>query len=241
MKDQVKKYKPHYSTEPVMNLKLIALISVIVLNSCATDSPLVPDSSATVIPGVGSWYVFSENEVGLDGKSIPNTGTESEYRVLATNISYAGRSHAWSIGRAADSARPTMFYCTDANDDIWYAGLKERNQTWIRFPLSTGLPYEVIYSDTSNNSGREEVTTWKVTVVRDGYELLEIGADSLSTVRFTVRTGGLSPRAGSGTATWWFAPALGVFVRKFYPAALVGWPDKIDEGALEVLKSYQLF
>jgi hypothetical protein len=200
--------------------------------SCASDNPVAPENAITRIPGVGSRFTFDSRLLDSNGVTIPGETTTASHVVVSINGSFAGRTGVWFLEEDTHSAlRDSLHLCLDTNNDV-LMHVRSDNDTavWIRFPVQSGTMFE--YSELDTSSSIKVKFTY--TTERIGTETITVAGQAIATVKltFAIASSGIQDGAEIETrsvTTWWYAPSLGVFVRKQTPAGFIFADESIEE------------
>lgn len=218
----------------------------LVIASCSNPSEPTPETPTMKVPGTGSTYVFDTYGTDESGAKISGSDAEFTESVIASNISFGGRTGVWSVIGSAST--DTTHYCLDANKDVLLnsgdlegvlGGMK-----WLRYPVTTGTTQKDTAISTQNINGISIELVAIVTSSRVGEEQITVGSEAVKVVKLTsefsvtAKAFGQVVNESTLTSTLWYAPSLGLMVRRVIPAQNVG--GDLQEGTVEMLKSYSL-
>ena len=236
-------------------MKHLLVLSAIatILVSCS-NSTVTPESTTLKVPATGSSYTFlMYNTDSLDVK-IPGSDVSTLDTVVASGITYLGKSGVWVIASESiesDSTQytDTTYFCVDQNNDVLFNGQGSLSgDLWLRLPVTSGTAFKDSISSQDEIDGIQVEQRFVVTSSRIGQEQLTIGTATIQTVKLslnaTVKSIALGQVLGEMAipSTVWYAPSLGNIVRIEQPTIKFGDPDLDINffGQYKLLQSYNL-
>lgn len=236
-------------------MKHLLVLSAIatILVSCS-NSTVTPESTTLKVPATGSSYTFlMYNTDSLDVK-IPGSDVSTLDTVVASGITYLGKSGVWVIASESiesDSTQytDTTYFCVDQNNDVLFNGQGSLSgDLWLRLPVTSGTAFKDSISSQDEIDGIQVEQRFVVTSSRIGQEQLTIGTTTIQTVKLslnaTVKSIALGQVLGEMAipSTVWYAPSLGNIVRIEQPTIKFGDPDLDINffGQYKLLQSYNL-
>jgi hypothetical protein len=193
------------------------------------------------------------NTDSLDVK-IPGSDVSTLDTVVASGITYLGKSGVWVIASESiesDSTQytDTTYFCVDQNNDVLFNGQGSLSgDLWLRLPVTSGTAFKDSISSQDEIDGIQVEQRFVVTSSRIGQEQLTIGTTTIQTVKLslnaTVKSIALGQVLGEMAipSTVWYAPSLGNIVRIEQPTIKFGDPDLDINffGQYKLLQSYNL-
>jgi hypothetical protein len=193
------------------------------------------------------------NTDSLDVK-IPGSDVSTLDTVVASGITYLGKSGVWVIASESiesDSTQytDTTYFCVDQNNDVLFNGQGSLSgDLWLRLPVTSGTAFKDSISSQDEIDGIQVEQRFVVTSSRIGQEQLTIGTATIQTVKLslnaTVKSIALGQVLGEMAipSTVWYAPSLGNIVRIEQPTIKFGDPDLDINffGQYKLLQSYNL-
>lgn len=236
-------------------MKHLLVLSAIatILVSCS-NSTVTPESTTLKVPATGSSYTFlMYNTDSLDVK-IPGSDVTTLDTVVASGITYLGKSGVWVIASESiesDSTQytDTTYFCVDQNNDVLFNGQGSLSgDLWLRLPVTSGTAFKDSISSQDEIDGIQVEQRFVVTSSRIGQEQLTIGTTTIQTVKLslnaTVKSIALGQVLGEMAipSTVWYAPSLGNIVRIEQPTIKFGDADLDINffGQYKLLQSYNL-
>lgn len=236
-------------------MKHLLVLSAIatILVSCS-NSTVTPESTTLKVPATGSSYTFlMYNTDTLDVK-IPGSDVTTLDTVVASGITYLGKSGVWVIASESiesDSTQytDTTYFCVDQNNDVLFNGQGSLSgDLWLRLPVTSGTAFKDSISSQDEIDGIQVEQRFVVTSSRIGQEQLTIGTTTIQTVKLslnaTVKSIALGQVLGEMAipSTVWYAPSLGNIVRIEQPTIKFGDADLDINffGQYKLLQSYNL-
>lgn len=236
-------------------MKHLLVLSAIatILVSCS-NSTVTPESTTLKVPATGSSYTFlMYNTDTLDVK-IPGSDVTTLDTVVASGITYLGKSGVWVIASESiesDSTQytDTTYFCVDQNNDVLFNGQGSLSgDLWLRLPVTSGTAFKDSISSQDEIDGIQVEQRFVVTSSRFGQEQLTIGTTTIQTVKLslnaTVKSIALGQVLGEMAipSTVWYAPSLGNIVRIEQPTIKFGDADLDINffGQYKLLQSYNL-
>jgi len=236
-------------------MKHLLVLSAIatILVSCS-NSTVTPESTTLKVPATGSSYTFlMYNTDSLDVK-IPGSDVSTLDTVVASGITYLGKSGVWVIASESiesDSTQytDTTYFCVDQNNDVLFNGQGSLSgDLWLRLPVTSGTAFKDSISSQEEIDGIQVEQRFVVTSSRIGQEQLTIGTTTIQTVKLslnaTVKSIALGQVLGEMAipSTVWYAPSLGNIVRIEQPTIKFGDADLDINffGQYKLLQSYNL-
>jgi len=236
-------------------MKHLLVLSAIatILVSCS-NSTVTPESTTLKVPATGSSYTFlMYNTDSLDVK-IPGSDVSTLDTVVASGITYLGKSGVWVIASESiesDSTQytDTTYFCVDQNNDVLFNGQGSLSgDLWLRLPVTSGTAFKDSISSQDEIDGIQVEQRFVVTSSRIGQEQLTIGTTTIQTVKLslnaTVKSIALGQVLGEMAipSTVWYAPSLGNIVRIEQPTIKFGDADLDINffGQYKLLQSYNL-
>jgi len=236
-------------------MKHLLVLSAIatILVSCSNNT-VTPESTTLKVPATGSSYTFlMYNTDSLDVK-IPGSDVSTLDTVVASGITYLGKSGVWVIASESiesDSTQytDTTYFCVDQNNDVLFNGQGSLSgDLWLRLPVTSGTAFKDSISSQDEIDGIQVEQRFVVTSSRIGQEQLTIGTTTIQTVKLslnaTVKSIALGQVLGEMAipSTVWYAPSLGNIVRIEQPTIKFGDADLDINffGQYKLLQSYNL-
>ena len=236
-------------------MKHLLVLSAIatILVSCS-NSTVTPESTTLKVPATGSSYTFlMYNTDSLDVK-IPGSDVSTLDTVVASGITYLGKSGVWVIASESiesDSTQytDTTYFCVDQNNDVLFNGQGSLSgDLWLRLPVTSGTAFKDSISSQDEIDGIQVEQRFVVTSSRIGQEQLTIGTTTIQTVKLslnaTIKSIALGQVLGEMAipSTVWYAPSLGNIVRIEQPTIKFGDADLDINffGQYKLLQSYNL-
>jgi len=236
-------------------MKHLLVLSAIatILVSCS-NSTVTPESTTLKVPATGSSYTFlMYNTDSLDVK-IPGSDVSTLDTVVASGITYLGKSGVWVIASESiesDSTQytDTTYFCVDQNNDVLFNGQGSLSgDLWLRLPVTSGTAFKDSISSQDEIDGIQVEQRFVVTSSRIGQEQLTIGTTTIQTVKLslnaTIKSIALGQVIGEMAvpSTVWYAPSLGNIVRIEQPTIKFGDADLDINffGQYKLLQSYNL-
>jgi hypothetical protein len=193
------------------------------------------------------------NTDSLDVK-IPGSDVSTLDTVVASGITYLGKSGVWVIASESiesDSTQytDTTYFCVDQNNDVLFNGQGSLSgDLWLRLPVTSGTAFKDSISSQEEIDGIQVEQRFVVTSSRIGQEQLTIGTTTIQTVKLslnaTVKSIALGQVLGEMAipSTVWYAPSLGNIVRIEQPTIKFGDADLDINffGQYKLLQSYNL-
>jgi hypothetical protein len=193
------------------------------------------------------------NTDSLDVK-IPGSDVSTLDTVVASGITYLGKSGVWVIASESiesDSTQytDTTYFCVDQNNDVLFNGQGSLSgDLWLRLPVTSGTAFKDSISSQDEIDGIQVEQRFVVTSSRIGQEQLTIGTTTIQTVKLslnaTVKSIALGQVLGEMAipSTVWYAPSLGNIVRIEQPTIKFGDADLDINffGQYKLLQSYNL-
>lgn len=225
---------------------LLFLAAALVIASCSNTTDPTPEAPSMKVPGVGSTFTF--DAYGTDDKDAKIPGTDSAFTesVVATNLSYEGKTGVWAV---VSESSDTTFFCYDTNKDLLgyigggndplFGGLK-----WLRLPITTGSAITDTVVSTQDFNGIPVELVAVITRNRVGDDQATVGTESIKTIKLalnynlTVKALGQVVDQSTMSSTLWYAPSLGAMIRRVTPANTRD--GEVEPGTVEMLKSYSL-
>lgn len=225
---------------------LLFVAAALVIASCSNTTEPTPEAPTMKVPGVGSTFTF--DAYGTDDKDAKIPGTDSAFTesVVATNLSYEGKTGVWAVvGENSD----TTFICYDANKDllVYVGGGNEpifSGFEWLRLPITTATAVTDTVEFTQNDGGFPFEIVAVITINRVGDDQVTVGNETIKTVKVAMTISATIKLAGQVvdqrvlTNSLWFAPSLGTMIRRVTPANT--FDGEVEPGTVEMLKSYSL-
>lgn len=214
--------------------RFITFISIIPL-LCATiigcsDDSTGPGGAQVKKPGVGSTYVYSEDEnPGFDeADSIVAVVLETGIGVGGKSDVYHVRMYDYRYGYVDDSTDWYLSYQSNGDLAIYYDPGKDEidldeivGPLWIVLPLQSGSGTTTPLADTTVTDGSGDPNKIKFSIVTEnkGSETADVNGKSMTVWKATLALDGsvTLPIVGSTktgeTYTFSFAPEIGLFTR----------------------------
>ena len=233
---------------------LLVLSAIATIRVSCSNSTVTPESTTLKVPATGSSYTFlMYNTDSLDVK-IPGSDVSTLDTVVASGITYLGKSGVWVIASESiesDSTQytDTTYFCVDQNNDVLFNGQGSLSgDLWLRLPVTSGTAFKDSISSQDEIDGIQVEQRFVVTSSRIGQEQLTIGTATIQTVKLslnaTVKSIALGQVLGEMAipSTVWYAPSLGNIVRIEQPTIKFGDPDLDINffGQYKLLQSYNL-
>jgi len=236
-------------------MKHLLVLSAIatILVSCSNNT-VTPESTTLKVPATGSSYTFlMYNTDSLDVK-IPGSDVSTLGTVVASGITFLGKSGVWVIASESIDSNSTQYtdttsFCVDKNNDVLMHGQGSLSgDLWVRLPVTSGIVFKDSISSQDEVDGIQVEQRFVVTSSRIGQEQLTIGTTTIQTVKLSLNSTVKSIMLGQVIGemvvpiTAWYAPSLGNFVRMEQPTIKLVGPD-LDfdlDGSYKLLQSYNL-
>jgi len=236
-------------------MKHLLVLSAIatILVSCSNNT-VTPESTTLKVPATGSSYTFlMYNTDSLDVK-IPGSDVSTLGTVVASGITFLGKSGVWVIASESIDSNSTQYtdttsFCVDKNNDVLMHGQGSLSgDLWVRLPVTSGIVFKDSISSQDEVDGIQVEQRFVVTSSRIGQEQLTIGTTTIQTVKLSLNSTVKSIMLGQVIGemvvpiTAWYAPSLGNFVRMEQPTIKLVGPD-LDfdlDGSYTLLQSYNL-
>lgn len=236
-------------------MKHLLVLSAIatILVSCS-NSTVTPESTTLTIPATGSSYTFLMYSTDSLDVKIPGSDVTTLDTVVASGITFLGKSGVWVIASESidsDSTQytDTTYFCVDQNNDVLFNGQGSLSgDLWLRLPVTSGTAFKDSISSQDEIDGIQVEQRFVVTSSRIGQEQLTIGTTTIQTVKLslnaTIKSIALGQVIGEMAvpSTVWYAPSLGNIVRIEQPTIKLGDPDLDINffGQYKLLQSYNL-
>jgi len=226
---------------------LLALLATsLLVISCTKDNTTTPEPAPLKTPGVGSTFSYAGYAIDITGSKIPDTDNQHTETVVASNISFQGKTGVWAIDNGSSD---TLMYCLDRNNDLlMYVdesdGMAFNN--WVRLPISTGTTFTDSATSTEDYQGVPVQILTRFTSMLKGEESVTVGSESIRAVKILFTVSGRASIAGQTISdielvtTLWYAPSLGNFIKAEQPATEIKAKGEIQDGFTSTLKSYSL-
>lgn len=233
-------------------LVLCALATILV--SCSNNT-VTPEPSALNIPATGSTYTFQMyNTDSLDVK-IPDSDITSRDNVVASGITFRGKSGVWviaseSVDRDSLPYTDTTYFCVDQNNDVLVYGQDSSSgDLWMRLPVSSGIAFKDSTSSIDEIDGVQFEQRLVVAATRIGEDQVTIGTTTIKAVKISLNIRikivllGQVVSEVALPSTVWYAPSLGNIVRMQQPPLNSTDGSGLDLnlfGEYKILTSYTL-
>lgn len=225
---------------------LLFVAAALVIASCSNTTEPTPEAPSMKVPGVGSTFTFDAYDTDDKDAKIPGTDSAFTESVVATNLSYEGKTGVWAVvGENSD----TTFICYDANKDllVYVGGGNDPifgGFEWLRLPITTATAVTDTVEFTDNDGGFPFEIVAVITINRVGDDQVTVGNETIKTVKVAMTISATIKLAGQVvdqrvlTNSLWFAPSLGTMIRRVTPANT--FDGEVEPGTVEMLKSYTL-
>jgi hypothetical protein len=237
-----------------MKILILLTISILVLTSCESDSPVNPTEQTVKMPGKGSWVrYYSLLRAAARGPSWDSVVRYQKCSTEKLDTSVAGRSKCWEQNGMANrhyfSIDKELSYSFLVPLTPWGYEGPTHPFPWLPMNRDIGVVStdsltfdEVLWDVVTDHSKLDSLMNrnfkrWIVSGSKISDESLTINSSEIATSKYVFRyyykhyvDGKLEWSSPPDEHTFWFAPSLGVIVKGhvFYPGNEPIYDETVD-------------